>query len=142
MFSPPVHLSTASRQRLAHANIVERLPPGVEDEDVSTEQWLIIDEDLVAEFFDEEVALGRRSEAELGIELAAEETRDDGRGFHEIGLEAIEIGPVRLEVTLEALAYPMRALHMLDELEGSRTHDLPCGIVSCCSLVWRRCRCS
>ena len=49
---------------------------------------------------------------------------DECGALREDGVEAVEIGQVRLEVVLEALALPMRAGDVLGELEGTGAHHV------------------
>ena len=70
------------------------------------------------------IARTRVLAAKLGVELAAEQPRHHRRVLHEVDLEAVEVGQALAEVAVEPLAHPMRAAHVLDELEGARAHDL------------------
>ena len=105
-------------QRLAHADVVEGLARGVEDDHQVVDPGALEHRQVVLHLVQQLGLLGRVAAAELGVELAAEDAGNDGVRLHEVGLVAVEIGLALVEVALEALALPAGAAHVLDQREG------------------------
>ena len=116
------------RQGLAHADVVERLVLDIERQEDVGHPRTFLDGDLVLHDGDELVALLRRAAAELRVVLTAAQTVHHRVAAHEEYLEAVEVRPVLAEILVEADGAPVRALHVLDELEGTRPHHLGLGI--------------
>ena len=116
------------RQRLAHADVVERLALGIEDDHQAANPRALAHGELVLHLGEQLVALGGVAAAKLGVELAAQDARHHGVRLDEIGFVAVEVGQTLAEVAGEALALPVGPLLVLDERKGSRAHDLGLGI--------------
>ena len=123
--APPVD---GEREGTAHAHVVERLALDVEGQEDVGHPRALLHRDLVLHGLEQLVALLRRAAAELRVVLAAAQAAHHRVAAHEQRLVAVEVGAVLAEVLVEAHRAPVRALDVLDELEGARPHDLGLGI--------------